>query len=83
MLFTPITIYHGFSVTTSDFSMLVVDNVWRVLYLILIVVTVVCNSDKSGKKEEEKWKKKDVRDYDDGDVERLYDQWEVCTNNSH
>ncbi|CAD5122435.1 DgyrCDS10859 [Dimorphilus gyrociliatus] len=27
-------------------------------------------------KEDEKWKKKDVRDYTDADLERLYDQWE-------
>jgi len=25
----------------------------------------------------EKWKKKDIRDYTDADVERLYEQWEV------
>lgn len=24
-----------------------------------------------------KWKAKDVRDFDDGDVEKLYQQWEV------
>jgi len=24
-----------------------------------------------------KWKKKDIRDYTDADVERLYEQWEV------
>lgn len=28
----------------------------------------------------EKWKKKDVRDYTDVDVEHLYDQWEVTLN---
>ena len=38
----------------------------------------------SGKKKEisddpgEKWKKKDVRDYTDADLERLFEQWEVC-----
>ena len=25
----------------------------------------------------EKWKKKNIRDYTDADVERLYEQWEV------
>jgi len=25
----------------------------------------------------ERWKKKDIRDYTDADVERLYEQWEV------
>jgi hypothetical protein len=24
-----------------------------------------------------KWAKKDIRDFDDADLERLYDQWEV------
>lgn len=24
------------------------------------------------------WAKKDIRDYSDADLERLYDQWEVC-----
>ena len=31
-------------------------------------------------KPEEKWKKKDVTDYSDADVERLFDQWEVQIN---
>jgi len=41
------------------------------LFLILSV--------KSGNAEDanEKWKKKDIRDYTDADVERLYEQWEV------
>ena len=28
--------------------------------------------------EKDKWKKKDIRDYNDADLERLFDQWEVC-----
>jgi len=41
------------------------------LFLILLI--------KSGKSEDagDKWKKKDIRDYTDADVERLYEQWEV------
>ena len=31
---------------------------------------------------EEKWKKKDVRDYTDADLERLLDQWEVTLLNA-
>lgn len=49
-----------------------------VFYFFLL--NVVASSDKSetGEKEEstEKWKKKDVRDYTEADIERLYDQWE-------
>ena len=35
--------------------------------------------DKKDKKtdEKDKWKKKDIRDYNDADLERLFDQWEV------
>ena len=42
-----------------------------VVYLILLFITII----ESG--ENEKWKKKDIRDYTDADLERLYDQWEV------
>jgi len=35
------------------------------------------NTPKSKDNANEKWKKKDIRDYTDADVERLYDQWEV------
>ena len=33
---------------------------------------------KSSANDAEKWKKKDIRDYTDADLERLYEQWEVC-----
>ena len=40
----------------------------------------VAFADKADKEKEakEKWKKKDIRDYSDADLERLFDQWEVC-----
>jgi len=41
------------------------------LFLILYVKSV--NTEDAS----EKWKKKDIRDYTDADVERLYEQWEV------
>lgn len=31
----------------------------------------------SGEEESEKWKKKDIRDYNEADIERLFEQWEV------
>ncbi|XP_041356246.1 LRP chaperone MESD-like [Gigantopelta aegis] len=46
------------------------------LFSLFVINAVFCDSDQTDRKEEEKWKKKDIRDYDDGDVERLYDQWE-------
>ena len=30
-----------------------------------------------GEEESEKWKKKDIRDYNEADIERLFEQWEV------
>ena len=36
-----------------------------------------CKS-KKDESADEKWKKKDVTDYTDADLERLYEQWEVC-----
>jgi hypothetical protein len=52
----------------------------RPLFVVLLIFKCVSVSeakkdDKVG--ENEKWKKKDVRDYTDADIERLYDQWEV------
>lgn len=51
----------------------------RCLLILLVVLQVVLSKKKDDLKEkrDEKWKKKDVRDYSDADVERLYDQWEV------
>ncbi|XP_025080642.1 LRP chaperone MESD-like [Pomacea canaliculata] len=50
----------------------------RCLLILLVVLQVVLSQKKDDLKEkrDEKWKKKDVRDYSDADVERLYDQWE-------
>ena len=54
------------------------------LFLICYYLTHLCLAGKDSKnketKPEEKWKKKDVTDYSDADVERLFDQWEVQIN---
>ena len=42
----------------------------------LFATIVECKS-KKNENAEEKWKKKQVTDYTDADLERLYDQWEV------
>ena len=44
--------------------------------LISLFLVLFVKSDK-GEDASEKWKKKDIRDYNDADVERLYEQWEV------
>lgn len=47
----------------------------------LCCVISICFAAKEKKeretKPEEKWKKKDVTDYSEADLERLYEQWEV------
>ena len=45
------------------------------LAVILLIVLKCANS--TEERADEKWKKKDVRDYTDADLERLLDQWEV------
>ena len=52
------------------------------LIFLFLVPFIECTSkkdEKNDKKTDEidKWKKKDVRDYNDADLERLFDQWEV------
>ncbi|XP_052693727.1 LRP chaperone MESD-like [Crassostrea angulata] len=46
----------------------------RVVVLVCLILTSYCAKEKS--KENEQWKKKDIRDYSEADLERLYDQWE-------
>ncbi|XP_041460387.1 LDLR chaperone boca-like [Lytechinus variegatus] len=47
-----------------------------VLLVIIISTTHGGNAEDEEDKPSEKWKKKDVRDYNDADVERLFEQWE-------
>ena len=51
------------------------------LSAVLVIFLCFCLScrvlSKVESKSDEKWKKKDVRDYTDADLERLFDQWEV------
>ena len=35
------------------------------------------DTDEDKPPEDDKWKKKDVRDYSEADLEKLFDQWEV------
>ncbi|XP_061185415.1 LDLR chaperone boca-like [Saccostrea echinata] len=47
----------------------------HVVFLCLcLIVTSFCAEEKGA--ESEKWKKKDIRDYSEADLERLFDQWE-------
>lgn len=45
-------------------------------FLILLVACSICVVVCDDKKEKPSWTKKDVRDYNDADLERLFDQWE-------
>ncbi|ODN03034.1 LDLR chaperone MESD [Orchesella cincta] len=46
----------------------------KTLVLLVLIAQIVKTEDKVGKKEQKP--KKDLRDYTDADLERLYDQWE-------
>ena len=46
--------------------------------LILFTVVLQCTLSKKFEGDKPAWAKKDIRDYNDADLERLYDQWEVC-----
>lgn len=64
-----------FSRTMSKSTFLIV------VFLVTFLSTTYCG-DASEEEEDgpsQKWKKKDVRDYNDADLERLFDQWEVRT----
>ena len=45
--------------------------------LSLVFVSVVNCKKKKNVNADEAWKKKDITDYSDADLERLYEQWEV------
>ncbi|GFR01593.1 LDLR chaperone boca [Trichonephila clavata] len=52
-------------------------NLRTVILLCLLFISVgEVYSKKADKKEKPEWAKKDIRDYTDADLERLYDQWE-------
>lgn len=49
----------------------------KLIVLLLAASTfVVVKSDKSEEKAKDAWKKKDVRDFNERDLEKLYEQWE-------
>lgn len=53
-----------------------------ITFFVVLFIYFLFVSGKSEKKNKEdpeadKWKKKDIRDYTEADIERLYDQWEV------
>ena len=52
------------------------------LYSFLLSIFIVIISGKKFEDEKEKpaWAKKDIRDYNEADLERLLDQWEVKYN---
>ncbi|XP_055371948.1 LDLR chaperone boca [Condylostylus longicornis] len=47
---------------------------YRSILIFLLFSVVLCKKSKEGEKPE--WAKKDIRDFDDADMERLFDQWE-------
>ena len=52
------------------------------IVLLVILVPILVNAGKKSKTEEKPaWAKKDIRDYNDADLERLLDQWDVSPKN--
>lgn len=47
------------------------------LWLCFFAIILVSNGKKADEKDKPSWAKKDIRDYNDADMERLLDQWEV------
>lgn len=51
---------------------------FKFVLLVLLVPILLVNAGKKSKSEEKPaWAKKDIRDYNDADLERLLDQWDV------
>ncbi|CAH2096250.1 unnamed protein product [Euphydryas editha] len=48
----------------------------KLLYLIILLCICNCFCKKYKDEEKPAWAKKDIRDFSDADLERLYDQWE-------
>jgi hypothetical protein len=44
--------------------------------MLIVAISFAAKEDDGGEKD--KWKKKHITDYNDADLERLYEQWEVC-----
>lgn len=47
------------------------------LWLCFFGIILISNCKKADDKNKPEWAKKDIRDYNDADLERLLDQWEV------
>lgn len=54
---------------------MVSTKVFLLLNLLVLLAVVECK--KFDDKEKPKWAKKDIRDYNEADLERLLNQWEV------
>lgn len=50
------------------------------LWLCFLGIVLISSGKKSDDENKPKWAKKDIRDYNDADLERLLDQWEVRIN---
>lgn len=47
----------------------------RIFFAVTILISIASSKKKTGE-DKPAWAKKDIRDYNDVDIERLYDQWE-------
>lgn len=54
---------------------------WILLFIAFNSLLIVSGGKKSKTDEKPAWAKKDIRDYSEADLERLLDQWDVCSMN--
>lgn len=58
------------------------SRIFALVFVFLFICVVVAeakgkNAEKKDDDHKNSWKKKDIRDYSEADLERLYQQWEV------
>lgn len=70
------------ALNVNTFSRTMAKSTFLIVVLLVTFLSTTYCGDTSEEEEDgpaQKWKKKDVRDYNDADLERLFDQWEVRT----
>ncbi len=63
-----------------DFDMIFKLKYFLIFAIVCYFATITVTAKKADPKNKPDWAKKDIRDFDDADLERLLDQWEVICN---
>ena len=62
----------------TSYRMKVLQHMLLLSFVFMLLITNIRGGNKDDNEVKEKFKKKNIADYTDVDLERLYDQWEVC-----